>query len=472
MAYATLAFGAVHPSGWIPVAVAAGVLGVLAAVKWRARDAFPRGLCACLAVLLLAIGLQLVPLPDDVIRSLSPGTDRFLLNYRLAYDRHPLSLNPRGTWIALALVAAFGSLMLGLISSLTLKQARAIADGVVVFAAGLSVLAIVQRAALGRQLYGIWTVAGSDPFGPFVNKNHFAGWMLMALALATGRLFDRAAHVAPPVSATWRAGVLWLGSRRGMAIILTSLAIALMNLALAQTLSRSGITCAVAAQLALAALAITHQPTAARKKLVAAGLAVMLAWPLLDVGPAQLRQRFTATWADDLAERSRAWVDAARIARDFPAVGTGVNSYGIATLLYRDPALTHHYNAAHNDFLQVAAEGGLLVGAPALMLVVVLLVSVVRRFTWNHDGSWLRAGAGIGLLAVGAQELVDFSLQIPANALLCVVLAAVAAAPLRHRRGGLLHGNQKLLRRGGVRLGLSLVPKHAGSGYRRAASTD
>ena len=35
---------------------------------------------------------------------------------------------------------------------------------------------------------------GGSPFGPFVNKNHFAGWMLMALPLTIGLLVRR--HLA------------------------------------------------------------------------------------------------------------------------------------------------------------------------------------------------------------------------------------------------------------------------------------
>ena len=45
------------------------------------------------------------------------------------------------------------------------------------------------------KVYGFWTTQmGGSPFGPFVNKNHFAGWMLLALPLTLGSRVRR--HLA------------------------------------------------------------------------------------------------------------------------------------------------------------------------------------------------------------------------------------------------------------------------------------
>ena len=99
------------------------------------------------------------------------------------------------TMTALLLYASFVTLMLGV--------ARTVSATVL---AGLprsspgSACAGVRRhhpaAALPGKIYGFWTpfMAGS-PFGPFVNKNHFAGWMLMALPLTFGLLCANAARV-------------------------------------------------------------------------------------------------------------------------------------------------------------------------------------------------------------------------------------------------------------------------------------
>ena len=79
--------------------------------------------------------------------------------------------------------------------------------------------------------------------------------------------------------------------------------------------------------------------------------------------------------------------------------------------------------------MQRLVEGGLV----TFLLVVVAIAAVVRavraQFAANEDGAgarWLRVGASAGLVAIGLQALVEFSLQMPGNAVLCVVLLALA----------------------------------------------
>jgi O-antigen ligase len=84
---------------------------------------------------------------------------------------------------------------------------------------------------------------------------------------------------------------------------------------------------------------------------------------------------------------------------------------------------------AHNDYLQLLVEGGWLVAVPALALIGLFAREVRRRFRDALDdrtGYWLRLGAVTGLVAIAFQEIVEFSLQMPGNAALFTVLAAVA----------------------------------------------
>jgi len=84
---------------------------------------------------------------------------------------------------------------------------------------------------------------------------------------------------------------------------------------------------------------------------------------------------------------------------------------------------------AHNDYLQLAAEGGLLVGIPAIILVGLFIREVRRRFLAggrSPTSYWLRVGAVAGLIGIALQESVDFSLQLPGNAVMFAALCAVA----------------------------------------------
>src|SRR5258707_6051424 len=67
----------------------------------------------------------------------------------------------------------------------------------------VAVYGIVARTAFGPLLYGYIAVPTVSPLGPFVNKNHFAGYVEMPalLALGLGRGLWRQAASAPSASA-------------------------------------------------------------------------------------------------------------------------------------------------------------------------------------------------------------------------------------------------------------------------------
>jgi O-antigen ligase len=134
----------------------------------------------------------------------------------------------------------------------------------------------------------------------------------------------------------------------------------------------------------------------------------------------------------DLQSRAAAWQDGWSVVRDFPLAGTGMNTYSTTMLFYQRSNPDLHVAQAHNDYLQLLAEGGLLVAVPALIAVSCLVAAIQRNLhAARHEtrGYWIRAGAAIGLVAMAVQEIAEFGLQIPANAFLFCTLAAVALAP-------------------------------------------
>lgn len=154
-----------------------------------------------------------------------------------------------------------------------------------------------------------------------------------------------------------------------------------------------------------------------------AALAAGLQW----AGSDARLDRFT-TDSQSLAMRLSIWRMSAGIVQAFPLLGTGLNTFGAATIVYQTSG-DMHYNEAHNDYVQLLVEGGLV----TFLLVVVAIVGVTRagraRLAANEDGTearWLRIGASTGLVAIGLQALVEFSLQMPGNAVLFVVLLALA----------------------------------------------
>jgi O-antigen ligase len=150
----------------------------------------------------------------------------------------------------------------------------------------------------------------------------------------------------------------------------------------------------------------------------------VVAW----VGTDTIVSRFTQTDWTEFNGRYGAWSDAWNIASRFPLAGTGLNTYGTATLFYQQHDVEHHYVEAHNDYLQLVAEGGVLVAIPAAAALVAFMFAVRQRFVAETSvmAYWLRVGAVTGLVAIGLQETVEFSLQMPGNAALFATLCAIA----------------------------------------------
>ncbi len=153
------------------------------------------------------------------------------------------------------------------------------------------------------------------------------------------------------------------------------------------------------------------------------------------VGIDALATRFAELDAVTFDGRVGIWRDSWRMAQDMPLAGVGIRAYPVASLLYQSALPQFHVGAAHNDWLQLMAEGGLLVSLPACGLLVALAHQARARFREHRRDRdygttyWIRAGAVTGLVAIGLQSLMEFSLQMPGNTMMFAALWGFAIAP-------------------------------------------
>jgi O-antigen ligase len=201
-----------------------------------------------------------------------------------------------------------------------------------------------------------------------------------------------------------------------------------LGTALLLTGSRSGMGALAVVVTVLSAVAFRRLPT--RGVRVTAGVAVpaLLLATLAWAGLGPILSRFGQV-SVEIQDRILVWQDSLRMIADFPIAGVGLGAFGTAMAVYQTAPRHTLFVQAHNDYLQIAAEGGLLVGVPALIVIVFVVQGIWRRFRQNQDEPtryWMRAGALAGLCGIAAQSLVEFSLQKPGNAVLFVLLLALA----------------------------------------------
>lgn len=436
VAWGALAFGGVYPWAYWPLAGAALLSGTMALVVSRAANVAvaDRALRLALAGLAAAILVQLIPIPAAALSAISPATVELLARLNPAYaaglvSSHSLSVWPRDTGVALVLYGAFAVLLVGTTRLLSVTGSRRLVEALTLLGALVALIGVVQKPLYSGAIYGLWELElGRMPFGPFVNRNHFAGWMIMVLPLTLALLsagIDRGMRGLRP---GWRNRVLWFSSPEASQLVLIAAAAIVMALSVMLTMSRSGISVFLLSLLVMGWFALRALDNRSRRVTAALCLSLLVLVVVGWAGPDALVSRFASGDWGEFSNRRGAWADAWSVMQRFPLAGTGLNTYWAAALFYQQHELTHFFAQTHNDYLQVAAEGGLLLTVPAL-LCLGIFIRDVRRAMHEQRGSitwWLRAGAVTSLLAIAGQETVEFSLQMPGNAALFAIVCAIA----------------------------------------------
>lgn len=282
---------------------------------------------------------------------------------------------------------------------------------VMIFGFAISIFGILQHLTFNGKLYWFREMRyGGIPFGPYVNRNHFAGFAELVIPLA----------LVPLVLGKVRR------ERRALVALL-----ALMPLgALILSASRGGLI-SLGVEVAMLVAFLSVRRTAARH--LAAGVAVLALAVLLVswIGVKQVLGRFASLQTLEVTESKRASMRAGawHIFLDHPWTGTGLGSlpsvYPRYETLYDGKIVNH----AHNDYLEALADTGILGGLCCAWFLGLLYSASLKRVLRGESAFAvaLQLAALIGCTGFLAHSLVDFNLHIPANALLFFLLALLAS---------------------------------------------
>ncbi|HET7745752.1 MAG TPA: O-antigen ligase family protein [Vicinamibacteria bacterium] len=424
MAFAApLAMGAVHEAVFVPLLALAWLIGLLSwgRAQWAramGTESPPVPGTRLLAALHALVLLQLLPLPPAILKTVSPGSFAFYDRVSLVplTEWRPISVNPADSARGLAFLFGMSLLFAAAFRELAHERWRRRLCGTVVAAAFVMTLAALVQASSAHptRIWGLWQPRWDwGVFGPYVSKNHFAGYMAMAIPL--GIAF--AAEAFLRLRQAWagrRRGWVALGGPDGNATIRLSAVAMVLVVGLLASRSRGGLL-AGAAAVGVLPLALPRQRARALALVALIALAG-IAWMDLTATRAAFATRGVQSSRLDL------WSDALRMFPDFPILGAGFNAFGTAYIPYQAVARYEWYGEAHNEYLQALLDTGVVGGTLVLGLVAVLL-----RRAWAAAAQGpLEAGLLGAVTACLVHNVVDFNWQIPANAATFAMLAGLA----------------------------------------------
>jgi len=382
-----------------------------------------------LSLFLLLILFQLLPLPSGLIKILSPETYALRHQLLMTSDQLPmttLSFVPFITQINffkwLTLIGLFAVLFywkpFG--NSVTLRRQLI----VVIFVVGVweSLYGMFEFfSGHGRILNLEGEDLVSSVTGTFINRNYFAGYLLMVIPLSIGYLLSREATRRDRFMG-WRNR---LASLDGKTLLLGFGAI-VMIVGLIFSASRMGISSLL---ISFTLLSILFRDPRRERKFSRTSVLIFslaLLWAIWIGLDAVISRFFTST--DDFGFRWAMWVSTFQILKDFPLFGSGLGTFTYIFPMYRSLHIQDLATHAENDLLQLGAEAG-LIGMGLLLIVFFYLfwriASGLRSLSHGEPERYIGIGGLVGILALMFHSLVERNIQVPSNAFLYTILWAI-----------------------------------------------
>jgi O-antigen ligase len=279
----------------------------------------------------------------------------------------------------------------------------------------VSIFGILQHLTFNGKLYWFRVMRfGGMPFGPYVNRNHFAGFAEMVIPVA----------LVPLV----------LGKVRRERLFLVALFALVPLVALLLSASRGGIISFAVQMVILFSLLVIRRVRS--KYLIVGGVVVLSAVMAVSwIGVNQVLARFTGMQNLEVSPSKRAAMrhDTWRLFLDHPILGTGLGTLEMVYPPYDSVYDGKVVNHAHNDYLEGLAETGIIGGIFCLWFLGVLLLNALKGMEGLGEsfGSVMNLSGLVACSGILVHSLVDFNLRIPANALLFLVSAHMATVRLQ-----------------------------------------
>jgi len=386
---------------------------------------------------------QLIPLPAEVVKLISPSTYSLYSETIGIVDPIQwisLSINKKATLEELFRYTSYAGFYLLTVQLLSHESLlKKTVNYLAIFATILSITAILQRFTSPGKIYWFYEAYPSS-FGPYFNSNHYAGLMEMIFPV----IFSLFLFYKPSVSyPSIREKIIEFFSQiRTSEHILLGFSSLLVAVSVFLSLSRGGII-SLCISAGFCFLMITLKQGTFRS----AGSTVVLLILLLLVsvgwfGWKPIFEEFEKTRNEkgEIAEnRPIYWKDSVNVFKEFPVTGTGMGTFGNIYSKYQSKSFGRRITHAHNDYIEFLVNGGVIGFLLFFGSLVTIIYKSFKVFLKRREpySIFIYIGSISGIIAILLHSITDFNLQIGANGLYLFFLAglAVSASHTRLRDG-------------------------------------
>jgi O-antigen ligase/tetratricopeptide (TPR) repeat protein len=405
----------------------------------RERLSLLAGLGIFWSLLILLALFQMLPLPQALLEAISPATLATWQNFGNSPPNafHSISLHIDATRREITCCLAYAAVFLVIAGHFrTKEQITSLLKTLLSMSAFLMAVALTQKMTWNGRMLWFYPVSeylksGSGIWGPYVNRDHFAGYLEMVIPLGIGFLLYRLPRIPELPGTPWRVRLArFLASDHMTACSVLFVLVLAMSAVLFSTFSRGGIL-AYGGSLLMLAFLCSKRRSLKRRALPLAILALVVLVTVVFSSWDRLEDRFSALERDHVS-RLEVWQDAIRIVQDYPVLGTGLGTFKNGFMRYQRSMSRSLFDHAHNDYLELATDTGIVGFLIGMGLVVYFFWNVLRRWRKKHSmfGKCIGLGGMGSICAIAVHSFVDFNLHIPANALLLTVIVSMTYVSL------------------------------------------
>jgi len=384
--------------------------------------------------------LQAAPLPSGVVQSLSEASYN-LAQY--ATDNQPttfstLSVEKSATLAEFLKSCSYFSIFMLSMLLINSRDRLSLTAKALVFVGVAEALYGLMNTLSGIEY--IWwfpkTAYRGDVTGTFINRNHMAGHLELVIPLAIGLLLARRNHPADErrslKSIIYNLASLML-DKQGRLMVYTLI----MFSALFLTASRAGNASLFASLVAVVAIALLFRGKKSAEARYAPMIITMALIASVWLGLGKLPDRYSKTQTQAQA-RLFAWQNTRVMIGDYTLTGSGAGTFQYLFPMYETGSLSQVYDHAHNDYLELLEEQGIIGFALAASAIVSIWITIAKAFIRRRD-VYFRAmlfGSLAGTTSLLLHATVDFNFHIPANAAYFYVVMGMGLAAATIKRHG------------------------------------